>query len=466
MSRRRWRCACNLSLGGSSPTHSGRHLPAAIQRAVHLRDARDIVDYLSELGISDCYASSYLKAVPGSSHGYDVADPTRLNPEIGTDEDYRGSGSARCARATWATCSTWCRTTWASRSRRTRGGRTCSRTDRARGSRTSSTSSGSRSKDELRRQGADSDSRRSVRRGARAAGAAAGVSATAPSSSATTTTGCRSRPTPSANPRRTISTRWLLEPAARREDGESTSCRASSPRPATCRRAARATPRDSRRARARRRSSSGGSPALARAQPRMSAARRRSVVGASTASRASRASFDLLDALLERAVVPARALARGVRGDQLPALLRRQRAGGAAHGGPGRLRRGRTASCSSWCAAAPRPGCASITSTASTRRATTCAACRRAPPRRLGEHPERPAPFYVVVEKILGPRRAAAARLAGRTARPATNSPPSSTACSSTAATSGRMDDIYERFIRERRERHRSTTSSTAARSR
>src|SRR3954452_15029641 len=50
--------------------------------------ARDIVDYLHGLGISDCYASSYLKAVPGSVHGYDVADPTQLNPEIGTEDDH------------------------------------------------------------------------------------------------------------------------------------------------------------------------------------------------------------------------------------------------------------------------------------------------------------------------------------------------------------------------------------------
>ncbi len=47
-----------------------------------------MVDYLHTLGITDAYASSYLRAVPGSSHGYDVADPTRLNPEIGTDADY------------------------------------------------------------------------------------------------------------------------------------------------------------------------------------------------------------------------------------------------------------------------------------------------------------------------------------------------------------------------------------------
>jgi (1->4)-alpha-D-glucan 1-alpha-D-glucosylmutase len=51
-------------------------------------DARAVVNYLHSLGISDCYASSCLKAVPGSGHGYDVADPTRLNPEIGTDEEY------------------------------------------------------------------------------------------------------------------------------------------------------------------------------------------------------------------------------------------------------------------------------------------------------------------------------------------------------------------------------------------
>ena len=50
--------------------------------------ASAIVAYLDELGIGDCYASSYLAAVPDSPHGYDVADPTRLNPDLGTDEDY------------------------------------------------------------------------------------------------------------------------------------------------------------------------------------------------------------------------------------------------------------------------------------------------------------------------------------------------------------------------------------------
>src|SRR6266849_7601102 len=58
-------------------------------RGFTFRDAHAVVDYLHDLGVSDCYASSYLKAVPASPHGYDVADPTRLNPEIGTAEEYR-----------------------------------------------------------------------------------------------------------------------------------------------------------------------------------------------------------------------------------------------------------------------------------------------------------------------------------------------------------------------------------------
>jgi (1->4)-alpha-D-glucan 1-alpha-D-glucosylmutase len=53
-------------------------------------DARRIVDYLHSLGVTDCYASSYLMAVSGSPHGYDVANPARLNPDVGTEADYWG----------------------------------------------------------------------------------------------------------------------------------------------------------------------------------------------------------------------------------------------------------------------------------------------------------------------------------------------------------------------------------------
>jgi (1->4)-alpha-D-glucan 1-alpha-D-glucosylmutase len=50
--------------------------------------ATEILPYLAALGISHCYASPYLRARPGSTHGYDIIDHQHLNPEIGTPEDY------------------------------------------------------------------------------------------------------------------------------------------------------------------------------------------------------------------------------------------------------------------------------------------------------------------------------------------------------------------------------------------
>jgi (1->4)-alpha-D-glucan 1-alpha-D-glucosylmutase len=52
------------------------------------RDATAILPYLRELGITHVYASPYLKAKAGSTHGYDVIDHHALNPEIGTQADY------------------------------------------------------------------------------------------------------------------------------------------------------------------------------------------------------------------------------------------------------------------------------------------------------------------------------------------------------------------------------------------
>ncbi len=49
--------------------------------------ARDIIGYLSDLGISDLYASPIFKAREGSEHGYDVVDHNQVNPELGTSED-------------------------------------------------------------------------------------------------------------------------------------------------------------------------------------------------------------------------------------------------------------------------------------------------------------------------------------------------------------------------------------------
>lgn len=51
-------------------------------------DAGAILPYLEKLGVTDCYASPYLKAAPGSTHGYDITDHSRINPEIGDAEEH------------------------------------------------------------------------------------------------------------------------------------------------------------------------------------------------------------------------------------------------------------------------------------------------------------------------------------------------------------------------------------------
>ena len=48
-----------------------------------LDDAVPLVPYFARLGISHLYASPILTARKGSRHGYDVVDPTRVNPELG-----------------------------------------------------------------------------------------------------------------------------------------------------------------------------------------------------------------------------------------------------------------------------------------------------------------------------------------------------------------------------------------------
>jgi (1->4)-alpha-D-glucan 1-alpha-D-glucosylmutase len=59
-----------------------------LNRDFTFRDAASLVDYLADLGISHVYASPFLQARRGSTHGYDITDHNRLNPEIGTPEDF------------------------------------------------------------------------------------------------------------------------------------------------------------------------------------------------------------------------------------------------------------------------------------------------------------------------------------------------------------------------------------------
>jgi (1->4)-alpha-D-glucan 1-alpha-D-glucosylmutase len=56
--------------------------------------AAALAPYLAQLGISHVYASPYLKARPGSSHGYDIVDHGRLNPELGDEANFRAMVAA------------------------------------------------------------------------------------------------------------------------------------------------------------------------------------------------------------------------------------------------------------------------------------------------------------------------------------------------------------------------------------
>lgn len=54
-----------------------------------LDDAVALVPYFARLGISHLYASPLLSARAGSMHGYDVVDPTTVNPELGGEAALR-----------------------------------------------------------------------------------------------------------------------------------------------------------------------------------------------------------------------------------------------------------------------------------------------------------------------------------------------------------------------------------------
>jgi len=57
-------------------------------RNFRLADARNLLAYLQQLGISHLYSSPQYQARSESMHGYDVADPTHVNPELGTEEEF------------------------------------------------------------------------------------------------------------------------------------------------------------------------------------------------------------------------------------------------------------------------------------------------------------------------------------------------------------------------------------------
>ncbi|HZH03911.1 MAG TPA: alpha-amylase family glycosyl hydrolase, partial [Myxococcaceae bacterium] len=82
---------------------ASRELPAStyrvqFNRTFGFRDAEALVAYWERLGISHLYASPYLKAVPGSTHGYDCVDHNQLNPEVGTEVEHHSMCQALTTR--------------------------------------------------------------------------------------------------------------------------------------------------------------------------------------------------------------------------------------------------------------------------------------------------------------------------------------------------------------------------------
>lgn len=78
---------------GQSMTDQRRTLGATYRLQLHagftFDDAAAVVPYLADLGISHAYVSPILTAQSGSMHGYDVVDPSRINPELGGEPAFR-----------------------------------------------------------------------------------------------------------------------------------------------------------------------------------------------------------------------------------------------------------------------------------------------------------------------------------------------------------------------------------------
>ena len=67
-------------------------------RGFTLHDATALVPYFDRLGISHLYASPLLTARAGSTHGYDIVDHNRINPELGGEDALRTLVEALRAR--------------------------------------------------------------------------------------------------------------------------------------------------------------------------------------------------------------------------------------------------------------------------------------------------------------------------------------------------------------------------------
>ncbi|MEU5163295.1 malto-oligosyltrehalose synthase [Streptomyces sp. NPDC020875] len=74
---------------GPVPAVPGATYRLQLQPAFPFARAAAVVPYLAGLGVTHLHLSPVLEAVPGSTHGYDVTDPTRVREELGGEAGLR-----------------------------------------------------------------------------------------------------------------------------------------------------------------------------------------------------------------------------------------------------------------------------------------------------------------------------------------------------------------------------------------
>ena len=72
--------------GGMIPPRATYRLQ--LREGFGFNEAAATAPYLARLGVSHVYLSPFFKARPGSPHGYDITDHAKLNPDLGSEEDY------------------------------------------------------------------------------------------------------------------------------------------------------------------------------------------------------------------------------------------------------------------------------------------------------------------------------------------------------------------------------------------
>lgn len=82
---------------------AGRRTPVSTYRLqlgpdLTFDQAIEHLDYLDDLGVTDLYLSPILQAAPGSTHGYDVVDHTRITDAMGGRAGFERLATAAHAR--------------------------------------------------------------------------------------------------------------------------------------------------------------------------------------------------------------------------------------------------------------------------------------------------------------------------------------------------------------------------------